>query len=484
MLQTGVPNLDLILGGGVPEGDVLLVVGPPGSGKTTLAFQMAFHTAARGENALYVSSLSEPPTRLMGHLRSYSFFDERLIGKRLFLLSIYPLVKQSLEKVADALVAAVREHEAALVIVDGVMTIRDLHPEAPELRSFIYELGAALPALDTTVLLTTSAGGPAMSQFPEFTMADGILELGVQHLGTQTIRTIRSSKMRGLAPRLGQHSLRIDGRGLTAFPRIESVFEPRDAGISQNRVSLGLPELDAMAFGGLVAGSSTVLAGALGTGKTLACLHYIYDGAQRGEKGLLVGFRESPRQLMDKARAFGMDLETPLKEGRVAILHYPPVDLIIDKVTWELRLEVERFAPQRLALDGIASLERAIGDESRKPGYMAALVGLLRGKDITSLVTKEIAQAVGPELDFSDMPLAVLAENLFLLRYVEFRGELYRIVSILKMRDNAHDHSIRQYTISEKGLRVLARTESAEGVLTGIARLPSEMRVKRRTSES
>ena len=114
---------------------------------------------------------------------------------------------------------------------------------------------------------------------------------------------------------------------------------------------------------------------------------------------------------------------------------------------------------------------------------MATLVNLLRSKDITSLMTKEIPQIVGPELDFSDTPLAFLAENLVLLRFVEFRGELLRVISILKMRDTAHDYSIRQYIINDKGLKVLGRIETAEGVLTGIARLTTEMRVKGRTSE-
>ncbi len=481
MHQTGVPNLDIVLGGGIPEGDILLVVGPAGSGKTVLSFQMAFHVASQGRNALYVSTLSEPPNRLIQHVRPFAFLDESLVGKHLFLLSVYPLVKESLSRVAEALAGAVRERQAELVVLDGLMTLRDLHPQAPELRTFVYELGATLSALGCTTVVTSSATEEAAGRpLPEATMADGILILDRLNIGTQTVRTVRSRKMRGLPNLLGLHSMRIDRQGITVFPRIESVPMPLDLGIDPERVPLGLPELDTMLSGGLPVGSVTLLAGALGTGKTLGCLHFVLEGAKRGEKSLFVGFRETPRQLFDKARAFGLDLEGAVRSGQVEILYRSPVDLNVDEAIWELLDNVERARPRRLALDGVAELEQGILEERRKRGVMTSLAGLLRGRGATSLLTKEIAQVVGPELDFSDTPLAALAENLLLLRYVEFRGELFRILSILKMRDSPHDHTIRQYTITEQGFRVLTRLETAEGVLTGIARLPSEVRVKRR----
>lgn len=478
LLETGIPNLDLILGGGVPRGDVLLVAGPAGAGKTTLGLQMAFYVASKKQRALYISTLSEPPARLLRHVRPMAFYDEALVGKGLFLVSSYPLAKQGLEEIGAALIGAVKEHRAVLLILDGLMTIRDLHPGAPELRTFLYDLGANLATLDCTTVVLTSGGGDSAS--PELTMADGVLELGMEDNGGQTVRTVRVNKLRGLAPLLGRHSLRIDRAGITVFPRLESMYEPQDTGLSPERVGLGMPEMDRLIGGGAVRGSTTILAGALGTGKTLACLHFLMAGAAAGERGLFVGFRESPRQLIDKAGAFGLDLEGAVKDGRVTIVHRPPVDLVVDEVTWAIREYVASLAPRRIALDSIAELEQMLSEERRRRGYMAALLSLLRGKDgATSLVTKEVSQVIGPELDFSDTPLAVLVENLLLLRYVEFRGELFRVVSVLKMRDSDFDPAIRQYTIGANGLQVLDRLETAEGVLTGIARLPGELRVKR-----
>jgi circadian clock protein KaiC len=245
-------------------------------------------------------------------------------------------------------------------------------------------------------------------------------------------------------------------------------------------VESGLPELDRMMGGGPRASSITLIAGALGTGKTLAGLHFLMAGARRGEAGLFVGFREPPRQLVDKARGFNLDLEGALASGLVNIIHRAPVDLVADEITWEIRRELGRRKLARLVVDNFSELERVTTLGPQSHGFFSALASMLEGQEVTSLLTREIAQFVGPELDFSDTPLAALAENLVLLRWVEYRSEMFRIISVLKMRDSPYDSSIRQYAIDEHGFRILEPLQTAEGLLTGIARLPSEARRKSR----
>src|SRR5262249_31594844 len=139
----------------------------------------------------------------------------------------------------------------------------------------------------------------------------------------------------------------------------------------------------------------------------------------------------------------------------VAVQHQLPIDLLVDEILDETLRRIESFAPRRLLLDSVVELEQAIPDEHRRRTALVCFAEQMRAREVTALVTREMNQMVGPELDFSDSPLAILGENLVLLRFVEFRSELYRIVSILKMRDTAHDRTIRQYEISEQGLKVL-----------------------------
>jgi len=479
LFETGVPNLDFILGGGVPVSDVLLVLGPPGAGKTTLVLQMAFHAARLGHNVLYVSTYSEPPNRLLNHCRTFSFHDESLVGKRLFLLSVYPLVREDLANLRDALGDAVKEHEARLVIIDDLMTIHDLHPDPFETRALLYELGATLSALGCTTVLTRPVfQSTTEDRYPELTTSDAIVELGTRLFDTRLVRSIQVRKVRGRSPRLGTHSLRITENGVTVFPRLESMELPPPVAAPAGRVSLGLAEIDAMMSGGPRAGTATLIAGATGTGKTVAALQFLLEGARRGERGLFVGLRETAAELGTKAERLGLDLEAAVRKRLISLVYHSPVDLDADQLGFQVVEAMERAPPARLVIDGLLEIEHAV-EGSRARGYLASLVRRLHGLGVTALIVKEVGQVVGPELDFSDTPTALLADNLILFRYVEVRGELIRVLSILKMADSECDRSIRQYTLTAAGLRVLPIEESAEGLLTGIARLRSERRIKR-----
>ncbi len=477
LLHTGIPNLDRLLGGGIPREDVILVIGLAGTGKTTLCLQILFHAAAAGENVIYVSTVSEPAHRLIRHIRSFSFYDEQIVGTRLFLLSAYPLIKENLAAVSEALIRGVQEHRATVVVIDGLMSFHDLYPDRPEVRTFIYELGAALAAYQCTTIVTSSGISASVEyQFPEFTMADDIIVLEAEDVGAQSLRRIRIRKMRGMDPLTGKHSFQIDKSGLTVYPRLEAIFTPRDIGLSHDRVPTGLPELDVLMNGGPRARSVTLLAGALGTGKTLAALHFLMEGVARDERGVFIGFRETRQQLLDKASSFHIDLGGAVKGGYVEIFHRAPVDLDLDRVTWEMLETLERVAPRRVVIDSISEIEEATSRSRPARGYMAALAGWLQHHLTTTLVVEEVPQVIGPELDFTGTPLAVLSENLVFLRWVEFRGEMYRVLSVLKMRDSAFDASIRQYVIDDHGLRVRRPSETAEGVLAGITRITAEMR--------
>ncbi len=480
-IATGVPNLDVVLGGGIPQGSVVFVVGAPGSGKTTLALQIAMHFGSGGGKVVLVSTLSTAASRLVRHMRGFTFWDERLLGSTITMTSLAPVLSASVDAVLNALVETVRAHDARLLIVDGFQTVSDLHSAAPELRAMVHQLAVQLAPLGCTTLLTSSlVPHTGQNTPPEFAICDGIVELSERDVGAQQVRSLRVWKMRGVRNLLGEHTLQIASEGITIYPRAEARITMERADVEPRQLSSGAPELDSMLGGGLPAGSVSVLAGAPGTGKTLLALQYLAEGVGRGEHGLFLGFRESARQLQEKARAFKLDLDSAVEGGGLKIVRRAPVELNVDQLTAELVALLEASPVQRLVIDTIGEFEQSIVDERRRSNVMASLLELLRARGVTALLTREIGQIVASELNFVQSPLELLAENLILLRYVELKHELIRVVSVLKMRDSAHDSSIRQYRIDAEGVRVLPPAETGEHRLRGIAKQESEQRAKQK----
>jgi circadian clock protein KaiC len=208
----------------------------------------------------------------------------------------------------------------------------------------------------------------------------------------------------------------------------------------------------------------------MGIGKTLLGAAFAIEGARMGEKTLFVSFFEPPGALAARARRIGMDIETPLSTGGLRLMYQPPGEMEADVIVQRVLTEIARHDVKRLVVDGLADLELSIADSERRRTFLAALAVHLRVAGVTSLFTKEVPKIAGTELDFSDTPVAVLGENLLLLRFVELRGRIHRIVSVLKMRDSKYDGDLREFAIDDVGLRVMEPMRSAEGLLTGQAR--------------
>jgi circadian clock protein KaiC len=475
-LPSGVPQLDRVLGGGIPAGDLLLIVGAPGSGKTTLACQAAFTAARRGEKVVFISTLSEPASRLVKHLRTFSFWEEALLGRSFFFESILPVAHKGARALVEAVIESMRSHGAGMLVIDGFASLRDLHPDSRELRTFVNQLAIASSAMNCTTLVTSSdaADMRSASSPPEFTMCDSIVELSQSLSPERQRRTLRAWKVRGAQPLLGPHAFRISREGLAVYPRLstlEALGEEPAEGLEQEhpRAPWGIPELDTLLGGGLPRAGSSILAGASGTGKTLLALQFVLEGARRGERAVWFSFRESPAQLIRKARSFQLDLETPLREGRIVISRRLPVEVELDPLCHELWTEIVRVDARRLVVDSIAELEWVLPEQ--QDGTLVALNELLRLRAITALFTKEVGGGADGTLDFAGSPLAVLAENVVVLRQRELHATAHRVVSVLKMRESSYDPSLREYHLRAGGLQVLAPGES--DVLRALARTES-----------
>jgi circadian clock protein KaiC len=462
-LSTGVPGLDMTLGGGLLPGAMVFLVGAPGSGKTITAQQMAFHHARAGNTVLYFTALSEPHTKLIAHMKGFDFFDRELLGNRLQLLNLEQALRQGAEESADAVVQMARAERATLVVLDGFRGVVDFVGSPIRVREFLYQFGAKLAIIGATSVLTFEAEPHEVGLHAEMTTADVVLGMRYAPYRVSHLRRLEVIKARGSKVMPGLHSLTIDSDGIQCFPQAEMLPVKPPTPVSEERAGFGLPGLDAMLDGGPTLGSSTLVAGSLGAGKTLLALTWLLEGAQKGESGLLMGFHESAEQLTAKARQMGLDLAGAVADGRIALWTQPPVGLDPNILAAGLRSQIAAGGVRRLVIDTERELERALepdcGDD-----YLAALLAYLNGEGVTALFTKEVPTFVGGELDFSDTPTAVLARNLVLLRRLETNEGLRSAIAVLKMRFSSFDPTPHEYTIGRSGFVVgepLSASESA-----------------------
>jgi circadian clock protein KaiC len=267
--------------------------------------------------------------------------------------------------------------------------------------------------------------------------------------------------------------MEITDEGIEVYPRLEAVRSerPLDVPEHRDRCPFGVEGLDQMLRGGLLVGSTTMILGAPGAGKTISGLHFIAHGLERGEPALFVGFNETPGQLVAKAAAVGLHLQPHVDSGRLRFVWHPPLEVLIDAWSHEVMAAVREGEPRRVVLDGLSDLERQEFYPGRLPTLLAALANEFGARNITTILTAENKGLVGANLDVPLPAPSATVENVILLRYVEIRSQLHRLVSVLKVRESDHDTSIREFAIGPGGIEVSETFESAEAVLTGVARV-------------
>jgi circadian clock protein KaiC len=470
-LSSGIPGLDEVLGGGLLRSGIYLVVGEPGAGKTLLANQLCFHQAAQGTRSLYVTLLAEPHARMLEHLRPMRFFEPRALPESVYYVSAFQVLEsQGLAGLQELLRREMRQREAGLLILDGLAQAQEQSTNPREFKKFLHELQvSATLSRFTALLLSSMTGG---QPHYEDSMVDGILELRERPYGVRAHRELRVRKFRGGENLPGSHFFRISDTGLHVLPRLESLAQrqqPVDLGF--RRVHFGIPSVDALFPEGLAAGSTTLLLGPTGSGKTLLGTSFLAEGIRHDEPCLYFGFYETPDRLLRKAAKVGIDLQQAVDSRQLTFQWQPPAEYVLDMLATRLLEAVRAQGARRVFVDGLSAFFDASPEPQRLSLFFAALTHLLRCLGASTVFTLETAQVFGPELTVPvSSGISAVAENLFFLRHVELDSRLRRLLSILKLRDTEYDPTLREFTVSHKGIQVLGPFRDGDAVLTGVAR--------------
>ncbi len=463
---TGVPGLDLVLGGGLELGSTVLVAGAPGTGKTILAQQICFANATAQHRAVYYTTLSEPHTKLVRHLQQFAFFDSGSLGPRVEHVHLGDLLRDKpqagLQPLVSEVVRKTLEAQPAVVVIDSAKMLRDLVGES-ELRAAFYDLTSRIGHTQTVLLLAGEYTPDEMAGDVEFSLADGIIQLAYQPREPVDRRWLRVVKLRGGSHREGKHTFRIGSPGgFEVFPRIETLVPARAAEVS-GRISTGTRRLDELMAGGPAAGDANLILGPSGAGKTIFALRYVAEGVEKGEHCLYVTFQDTEDQLIAMAAGFGWDLQTARAAGQLTISYVPMGSLDLDVVAAVVREDLSTRPVRRVVIDSLSELAAAAREADRFPAYKRSLNGLIRAAGASLVVTSETTTLGPPTEPLGGLML--LFNNVIQLRYIEHASQVGRAVNIVKMRNSHHDMGLHAFTITEHGLTIGDKLEGIAGLL-------------------
>ena len=466
LLSTGIPNLDTVLGGGIPVYSLNIVAGAPGSGKTILVQQMMFSyiQAHRATKTLYLSTLSEPTLKVVRYMQRFNFFDAEAFGEQVIYADIGGFVVENpLSLVSNRVMELVDQYQPDLVVIDSFRAIRDLSNDAAEFRCLCYNLSVLLASARCTTFLVSECGREQMVNSAEFAIADGIFYLDLTLDQGEVNRSIQVCKLRGQSPLMSAFPFTISEQGIRILSPTLSL---RQAKVNQERETLllktGIPGLDALLRGGIFSGRSVILSGVSGTGKTTFALQFLVQGAMVGEKGLLISFEESTEQLYQAAAGFGWQLPELEAQGLLQIIFIPQIQIRVEEQLEQIIEATVTFKPRRLVIDSLSVFLYKVQSQATQREKLVQLTTLVQYLGAVGLFISDIPATAPESLSHFGVEETVVDGTIVLStekinHQVGGQGfRRYRYLEVYKMRGTAHFTGRHRLEITPQGMEVLS----------------------------
>ncbi|WP_206607882.1 ATPase domain-containing protein [Ferruginivarius sediminum] len=465
-LSSGIAGLDHILQGGFIPGKAYLVRGGPGAGKTTLGFH--FLTASPGDKTLFIS-LGEAASQLKENaikqnlaVDNVEFLDVSP-DKEFFTdnesYDIFNPAEVERAPLVEEITAKVEECKPKRVVVDSITQLRYLSPDAFQFRKQVLGFVRYLDSQEATVLLTSESSPEAPDNDVRF-LVDGILE--IEH--DESRRCVTVAKFRGSGFKKGRHDMELGPTGAVIYPRLMPGEYHCD--FAGEPISSGIPDLDQMLHGGLERGTTTIVSGPSGVGKTTFGLQFMKEAAGRGERSVVFAFEEQRNILIERCRAINIPVDRMIEQGTLVIKEMEALTSTADQFAEEVRHEVERNGTRIVMLDSISGYQLTIRSD-RLTQHMHALCRYLMNMGVTVILPNEIDTVASADLRVTNTGISYLADTIVLLRYFEIGGTMQKSVGILKKRTSNFEKSIRQFDITRYGLKVGPPLRGLQGILSG-----------------
>ena len=469
LVQTGISGLDSILSEGIPRGNVILLEGAIGTGKTTFGVEFVYRGAVEfGEPGIIVLFEVSPEKVVRDAARlGWDLPALERERKLKIVFTTRQVFRQELQQADSLLIEEAMDMHARRIFVDGVAGIIG-NPNGGESREFFHVLVEAMQRENLTAVLAVEAsaldGGHAVA-LPEESIADTVIRLRMEDMARATVRSIEIVKSRGHDFQMGRHSFRIvNGHGLQVYRRVQAPRRAtRDRAAAYDttvRVSTGVPGLDELTNGGFFLGSTTVMAGISGVGKSVMACQYVAEGARRGERSLMLSLDEQVPQIIRNAKTIGIDLQAEIDRGLVRLLYEAPQEIEVDRHFHEIERLVQEFQPKRVVFDSISTYGSNLGAKGRVfRDFFHALVALMKEHQTATVYNHENPELLGMSTMMGEFAMSSLVDNIILMNWIEL-GDAFRLgLTVAKMRANANARTTRECEIVDgQGMRVLPRT--------------------------